>query len=190
MHPLDAQHSQHQKPMETRAVKEHSRQVKKWMDSFRAKYPRHSTNLSIEGWPDGNIASLLDLSKLNASQSRQKQWDLLSSKSSEILGTPRTASISLASQRYISRSRQSTQSTYRSTSPRASLDILDPRDSLDSLKLISTKSIEDSLKSYAAKRRHVLHEILVSETNYVSGVKTLSDVSFIFRLKRVLNMLI
>ena len=101
MHPLDAQHSQHQKPMETRAVKEHSRQVKKWMDSFRAKYPRHSTNLSIEGWPDGNMASLLDLSKLNASQSGQKQWDLLSSKSSEILGTPRTASISLASQRYI-----------------------------------------------------------------------------------------
>lgn len=164
-------------PTEIEATKGHSRQVKKWMDSLRAKTPRRLPRVSIEGWPDSDSVSYLDPLKLDINCSRQKDCDALSSKSSDILGTPKTASLSFASQSYVSISRRNTQSTHRSTSPRDSLDIAEARGSLDSIKLTTTVSIENSVKSRAAKRRYVLHEILVSETNYLLGLKILTDVS-------------
>lgn len=146
---------------------------KKWMDSFRLK-KHHSSSLTekyVEGWSelspvDCNSNNNNNLSPYHALQ--DQQWERLSGHSSQ-LGTVKTATLSIASQSVV-RSRGNTQST---TNRSANSD---PRMSIDSLRPTLSPPMDEGAQNRAIKRRQVLREIVTTETDYVLGLKALSDV--------------
>ena len=117
----------------------------------------------VEGWPtvDGN-----NLSPHQGSQ--EQQWEQLSGHSSQ-LGTVKTTSMSIASQSVV-RSRGTTQSTTNQSGNS------DTRTSVDSLRPTLSPTIDEAAHSRSIKRRHLLQEIVRTESDYVFGLKSLSDV--------------
>jgi hypothetical protein len=148
---------------------------KKWMDSFRSRrraVPR-IPEVYVEGWFD-ELSPVVNDSEISSSPPLQEQqWDRFSGGSSSILGTVKTASMSLATQSFATRSRANTHSSQQSDP----IPGFEMRRSLDSVRRTASLSMETAVRSRAGKRRHVLHEIFVSESNYVDGLQALSKVS-------------
>lgn len=152
---------------------------KKWMDSFRVK--RHQTlplsERFVEGWFDQSQADNNSNNNLFPNHAVQdQQWERLSGHSSQ-LGTVKTATMSIASQSVV-RSRGNTQSTTNQSAG------TDTRMSMDSMRTTLSPPLDEAAQSRALKRRQVLQEIVTTESDYVLGLKALSDVLSIFSTTR------
>lgn len=137
---------------------------KRWVNSLRTKKGRRPClEKYVEDWPtiDGN-----NLSPYQASQ--EQQWERLSGHSSQ-LGTVKTISMSIASQS-VMRSRGATQSTTNHSGNS------DSRTSADSLRPTLSPTIDEATHTRSIKRRQLLQEIVSTESDYVSGLKSLSNV--------------
>lgn len=150
---------------------------KRWMDSFRVK-KTHSASLPerfVEGWSEQSSVDCNNNSSLSPYHALQdQQWERLSGHSSQ-LGTVKTASLSIASQS-IARSRGHTQSTTNQSVGS------DHRMSLDSPRTSMTFQDDEQARIRAIKRREVLRELYITESDYVSGLKALSDVRQVPRI--------
>ena len=135
-----------------------TRPFKKWMDSFRGR--KHESPIYqkkyVEGWSD---------SSSHGSQGHQS-----SASDSSQLGTVKTTTASIGSQSLI-RSRTTIQST-RSHSMRS-----DVRHSGESSRPTSSQHADEAAETRATRRRHILQELLETESDYVLGLKALIGVS-------------
>jgi hypothetical protein len=121
---------------------------KKWMDSFKGRF--------VEGWSE------------TSSHGSQSQQSNVSDESQ--LGTVKTASTSIESQS-MARSRGNTRSA-------ANQSLLsDARDSDESPRPASSQYVDEAAEARAIKRRHILREMVVTESDYVLGLKALVGVS-------------
>ena len=137
---------------------------KRWVNSLRTKKGRRpGLEKYVEGWPtlDGNNPSPYQ-------GSQEQQWEQLSGHSSQ-LGTVKTTSMSITSQSVV-RSRGNTQSTTNHSGNS------DTRMSVDSLRPSLSHAVDDAAHSRSIKRRQLLQEIVNTESDYVSGLKSLSNV--------------
>lgn len=139
---------------------------KRFVNSLRTKKARRHPlpEKYVEGWPviDGSNT----LSPYHGIQ--DQQWERLSGHSSQ-LGTVKTASMSVPSQCGV-RSRGTTHSTTNQSSNS------DPRPSIDSLKPTQSATLDEAAHSRSIKRRQLLQEIVETESDYVSGLKSLTNV--------------
>ncbi|RMJ27051.1 hypothetical protein PHISP_02060 [Aspergillus sp. HF37] len=140
---------------------------KRWVNSLRKNWRPPLPEKCVEGWPDvgGNT-----LSPYHGTQ--DQQWESLSAYSSQ-LGTVKTTSMSIPSQRGV-RSRGTTAST---TNQSGNSDI---RTSIDSLKPTQSATLDEAAHSRSIKRRQLLQEIVDTESDYVFGLKSLSNVLSLF----------
>jgi len=158
---------------------------KKFIDYLRNKKPpRPQTRKYVEGWHDDPPTKPRDndsrdhsfdhvLSPYHAIQ--DQQWEQLSGYSSQ-LGTVKTNSLSAMSQSAV-RSRRTTQSTVnRSSSSEHRRSIERRSTDIEGLRPVRSPSIYDDVQRRAVKRRQVIQEILTSESDYVLGLKALTDV--------------
>ncbi|KAL1859928.1 hypothetical protein Plec18170_001875 [Paecilomyces lecythidis] len=170
------------KPESTIPPKSDSHPFKKWVDSFRLKRQTAArTPLKhVEGWTEepqrrDSDATLAEFPNLPDTQDHQ--WEQLSGHSS-VLETVKTASISITTQSLITRSRATTQSsTNQSGYPGSPRSNSENRASIDSLRLAPSNSpIDDAAWTRGIKRRQILHEILSTESEYVIGLKSLTEI--------------
>ncbi|KAJ9236300.1 hypothetical protein DTO166G5_4062 [Paecilomyces variotii] len=170
------------KPETTSTSKLNSHPFKKWVDSFRLKRQTAArTPLKhVEGWTEepqrrDSDATLAEFS--NIPDTQDQRWEQLSGHSS-VLETVKTASMSITTQSLITRSRATTQSsTNQSGHPASPRSNSEARTSIDSLRLApSNTSIDDAAWTRGIKRRQILHEILSTESEYVTGLKSLTDI--------------
>jgi hypothetical protein len=131
---------------------------KKWMDSFKGR--RHGSptfkRRFVEGWSE------------TSSHGSQSQQSNVSDESQ--LGTVKTASTSIESQS-MARSRGNTRNA-------ANQSLLsDVRDSDESPRPASSQYVDEAAEARAIKRRHILREMVVTESDYVLGLKALVGVS-------------
>ena len=144
---------------------------KKWMDSFRAKR-QNTLPLSerfVEGWIEPLPAERNGIDDLVSHHvAQEQQWERLSGHSSQ-LGTVKTATMSVASQSMF-RSRGNTRST---TNQSTGTEV---RMSIDSMRTTLSPPLDEATQNRSFKRRHVLLEIVTTESDYVLGLKVLSDV--------------
>lgn len=143
---------------------------RRWVRSFREKrdYPRQNCQRYVEGWPDvapnrGENSLSLSL----GSGTQELQWEAVSRHSSH-LGTVKTNTMSITSQS-VMRSRGATQSTTNQSTKS------DVRQSTESARPVSWVMDEEA-HNRAVKRRRALREIIVTESDYVLGLKALTDV--------------
>ncbi|OQE01778.1 hypothetical protein PENSOL_c003G02775 [Penicillium solitum] len=138
---------------------------KKWMDSFRGR--KHESPIYqkkyVEGWSD---------SSSHGSQGHQS-----SASDSSQLGTVKTTTASIGSQSLI-RSRTTIQST-RSQSMRS-----DVRYSGESSRPTSSQHADEAAETRATRRRHILQELVETESDYVLGLKALIGILTIFDTRR------
>lgn len=137
---------------------------KRWVNSLRSKKSqRRCLEKYVEDWPviDGN-----NLSPYQGTQ--DQQWERLSGHSSQ-LGTVKTVSMSIASPSVV-RSRGTTQSTTNNSGNS------DSRTSADSLRPILSLTVDEAAHSRSIKRRQILQEIVSTESDYIAGLKSLSNV--------------
>lgn len=141
-----------------------SHPFKKWMDSFRTRRmaPPTIPERHVPGW----FASAQN--EYAAPNPAGRRDSLLSGHSSQ-LGTVKTTTLSLTS-RSFGRSRGTTQSTAGQSS------LSDARFSADSSRPTSSQYFDDQAEIRANKRRQVLQEILITEADYVMGLKALTGV--------------
>ncbi|KAL1873349.1 hypothetical protein Plec18167_006399 [Paecilomyces lecythidis] len=170
------------KPESTIPPKSDSHPFKKWVDSFRLKRQTAArTPLKhVEGWTEepqrrDSDATLAEFPNLPDTQDHQ--WEQLSGHSS-VLETVKTASISITTQSLITRSRATTQSsTNQSGYPGSPRSNSENRASIDSLRPAPSNSpIDDAAWTRGIKRRQILHEILSTESEYVIGLKSLTEI--------------
>ncbi|KAL4913771.1 hypothetical protein BDW62DRAFT_220503 [Aspergillus aurantiobrunneus] len=140
---------------------------KRWVNSLRVK-KASGPQPHIEGWQDTLRGS--GDQKYLYHGSLEQQWEKLSGKSSH-LGTIKTATMSITSQSLI-RSRRTTQSTTNRSKS-------DFRGSIDSLRPALSTSIDEEAQNRAIKRRQVLQEIITTESDYIFGLKALTDLLLI-----------
>jgi hypothetical protein len=140
---------------------------KRWVNSFRAKKGYHFRQSSryVEGWSDTTQARN---NHLLCEGGQDLQWECLSGHSSN-LETVKTSTLSIASQSIV-RSRGTTQST---TNQSFSSDL---RGSIESLRPVLSFATDEEAQSRAIKRRKVLREIITTESDYVFGLKALTNV--------------
>ncbi|KAJ5522497.1 hypothetical protein N7527_006612 [Penicillium freii] len=142
-----------------------TRPFKKWMDSFRGR--KHESPIYqkkyVEGWSD---------SSSHGSQGHQS-----SASDSSQLGTVKTTTASIGSQSLI-RSRTTIQST-RSQSMRS-----DVRYSGESSRPNSSQHADEAAETRATRRRHILQELVETESDYVLGLKALIGILTIFDTRR------
>lgn len=131
---------------------------KKWMDSFRGR--RHESPVFqrryVEGWSD------------NSSDGSQGHQSSVSDSSH--LGAVQTTTASIGSQSLV-RSR----TTIQSGSNQSMLS--NARGSGDSPRPSLSPHVDEAAEMRATRRRHILQEILVTESDYVLGLKALIGVS-------------
>ena len=153
-----------------------SRPFKKWVDSFRSrKRVRPVPSVWVDGWPDEAPDTAA------SSPPSEHQWDQSSAGSSSILGTMKTTSLSMVTSS-VTRSRANTISSHQSVSFGSAKPNSDLRKSIDSVGVSRSLSLENATRTRAIRRRHLLHEIYASESNYVHGLQTLIKVSIRARL--------
>ncbi|GAD92955.1 hypothetical protein PVAR5_1554 [Paecilomyces variotii No. 5] len=178
----DEPSSSDDKPELTVTPKPESHPFKKWVDSFRLRRQTAArTPLKhVEGWTEepqrrDSDATLAEFPNLPDTQ--DQQWEQLSGHSS-VLETVKTASISITTQSLITRSRATTQSsTNQSGYPGSPRSHSETRASIDSLRLAPSNSpIDDAAWTRGIKRRQILHEILSTESEYVIGLKSLTEI--------------
>lgn len=164
------------------ASKSNSYPFKKWMDSFRLKKQTavRTPLKHVEGWTDeprGRDSDVTLSEFPTFPETQDQQWEQLSGHSS-VLETIKTASMSITSQSIATRSRATTQSsTNQSRYPGSPRSNSETRMSIDSLRLApSNTSIDDAAWARGIKRRQILHEILSTESDYVTGLKSLTEV--------------
>lgn len=145
---------------------------KKWMDSFRTRrrMPPTIPERYVEGWSDSSTTDFLMLLAAPSRGSIQDQFGERASQYSSQLGTVKTATMSIASQS-MARSRGTTQSTTTQSA------VSDMRISADSSRPTSSNCMDEAAELRATKRRQVLRELLVTEADYVQGLKALAGVS-------------
>lgn len=146
---------------------------RRWVKSFREKreYPQQNSQRYVEGWSDASsnrCENSLGLSIGNGAQ--ELQWEALSRHSSH-LGTVKTNTMSVTSQS-VMRSRGATQSTTNYSTKS------DMRQSTESARPVSW-IMDEEAHNRAVKRRRALREIIVTESDYVLGLKALTDVWFL-----------
>ncbi|OJJ49106.1 hypothetical protein ASPZODRAFT_157569 [Penicilliopsis zonata CBS 506.65] len=147
---------------------------KRWMSTFRSKRPVLSQTQErvVEGWPqDPETFGNRIIPPHNGFQ--EQQWEDMSGRSSSFLGTINTASISVATQSVI-RSRANTHST---TNQSTRSDI---RPSFDSLRPTLSIPLDDAAQNRSIQRRQVLNEILRTESEYVAGLRALTEILAMF----------
>lgn len=137
---------------------------KRLVNSLRAKRSRQPflQEKYVEGWPGDGSNGLSPYHVVH-----DQQWEQLSGYSSQ-LGTVKTSSMSIGSQSAV-RSRGTTQSTTNHSNS-------DPRTSIDSLKPTLSPGVDEAAHGRSMKRRQILQEIVDTESDYVSGLKSLSNV--------------
>ncbi|KAJ5505309.1 hypothetical protein N7453_004266 [Penicillium expansum] len=142
-----------------------SRPFKKWMDSFRGRKHESPTiqQRFVEGWSD---------SSSHGSQGHQS-----STSDSSQLGTVKTTTASIGSQSLI-RSRTTIQSA---TSHSIRSDV---RHSGDSSQPTSSQHADEAAETRATRRRHILQELVETESDYVLGLKALIGILTIFETRR------
>ncbi|KAJ5597321.1 hypothetical protein N7537_007405 [Penicillium hordei] len=142
-----------------------TRPFKKWIDSFRGR--KHESPIYqkkyVEGWSD---------SSSHGSQGHQS-----SASDSSQLGTVKTTTASIGSQSLI-RSRTTIQSA-RSQSIRS-----DVRYSGESSRPTSSQHADEAAETRATRRRHILQELVETESDYVLGLKALIGILTIFETRR------
>ncbi|KAG0160888.1 hypothetical protein PDIDSM_8420 [Penicillium digitatum] len=142
-----------------------SRPFKKWMDSFRGR--KHESPIFrrrfVEGWSD---------SSSHGSQGHQS-----SASDSSQLGTVKTTTASIGSQSLI-RSRTTIQSA---TNQSMQYDV---RHSGDSSRPTSSQHADEAAEIRATRRRHILQELVETESDYVLGLKALIGILTIFDTRR------
>ncbi|KAI2730180.1 hypothetical protein CBS147332_2032 [Penicillium roqueforti] len=149
----------------TLADKSTSRPFKKWIDSFRGRKHESPTcqRRYVEGWSD---------SSSHGSQGHQS-----SASDSSHLGTVKTTTASIGSQSLI-RSRTTIQSaTNQSTLSGA-------RHSGDSSRPSLSQHTDEAAETRATRRRHILQELVETESDYVLGLKALIGILTIFDTRR------
>ncbi|KAL2814914.1 hypothetical protein BDW59DRAFT_154110 [Aspergillus cavernicola] len=149
---------------------------KRWVNSLRPKktFPVCQPQRHVEGWSHTPRASCDNTHLSLHYGSQEQQWEQLSRTSSH-LGTVKTPSLSIASQaQSVVRSRRTTQSSTNTKSLKSGF-----RCSIDSLKPTSSISIDEEAQSRTIKRVQVLHEIVTTESDYVFGLKALTNLLMI-----------
>ncbi|KAI9040109.1 putative Rho guanyl nucleotide exchange factor [Aspergillus affinis] len=151
---------------------------RRWVKSFREKreYPGQKCQRYVEGWSDTSSSrceNSLSLSTGNGAQ--ELQWEAMSRHSSH-LGTVKTNTMSITSQS-VMRSRGATQST---TNYSAKSDM---RQSTESARPVSW-IMDEEAHNRAVKRRRALREIIVTESDYVLGLKALTDILLLFSARQ------
>ncbi|KAL2845661.1 hypothetical protein BJY01DRAFT_247592 [Aspergillus pseudoustus] len=139
---------------------------RRWVNSLRPKKTHPVSQRYIEGWQFSPRGSCDD-KYLSPHYGSQEQWEKLSGNSSH-LGTMKTTTVSLTSQSVV-RSRRNTQST---TNRSMKSDL---RASVDSLRPVLSTSIDEEAQSRAIRRRQVLQEIVTTESDYIFGLKALTN---------------
>ncbi|THC97187.1 hypothetical protein EYZ11_003352 [Aspergillus tanneri] len=147
---------------------------KRWVRSLRAKkgsryqqYQRY-----VEGWSDispNRYENTLNLSFGSGTQ--DQQWESFSAHSSH-LSTVKTSTLSIASQSIV-RSRGTTQSTANQSigsENRASTESSRP----------ASSHIDTDAQNRAIRRLQALRELITTESDYVFGLKALTDVLLLF----------
>ncbi|CAG8905763.1 unnamed protein product [Penicillium egyptiacum] len=142
------------------------RPFKKWMDSFRGR--KHESSASsqrryVDGWSD---------SSSHGSQGHQS-----TASDSSHLGTVKTTTASIGSQSLI-RSRTTIQSTTNQST------LSDARHSGDSSRPTSSHQADEAAETRATRRRHILQELVETESDYVLGLKALIGILTIFDTRR------
>jgi len=145
---------------------------KKWMDSFRTRKHDSPTyqRRYVEGWSDGSSHVSQD-----GSQGQQSSMS-----DSSQLGTVKTASTSIASQSLM----RSRTTMHDGTPPSVASD---SSNSGDTPRPSSSHHIDLAVDTRATKRRHILQEIVTTESDYVLGLKALVGVSHL-QTMRLLSM--
>lgn len=138
---------------------------KRLVNSFRTKKARRPLlqEKYVEGWPEADNNTLSPYHGVQDQQSEK-----LSGHSSQ-LGTVKTASMSIPSQSGVRSSGTTNSTTNRSGSS-------DPRTSIDSLKPTHSAILDEVAHGRSLRRRQLLQEIVDTEFDYVSGLKSLSNV--------------
>lgn len=157
-----------------------SRLFKRWMDSIRWKKASIGAlpERYVAGWPSEGSSDDAQLKKYNTfPRIRQGRRNKLSSASSSLLQTVKSASMSATSFSVISKTQKNTQcSTQRSACHSSGFSGSDVRMSIDSNVLTSTFTLDEAAWNRATKRRQLLREIHITEASYVTGLKALANV--------------
>lgn len=136
----------------------------KWVDSLRLKKRGYQPETYVDGWFDGPS---VDRDDIASTLSNKRPWDQVSGGTASILGTMKTASMSVPP----SSAPRSRTNTITSNGMAVS------RQSMESTRSSIYDAMTQASKVMAIRRRHVLREIYTSEVNYVDGLRTVVQVS-------------
>ncbi|KAL3490137.1 hypothetical protein BJX62DRAFT_238429 [Aspergillus germanicus] len=139
---------------------------RRWVNSLRPKKTSPVSQRYIEGWQFSPRGSY-DNTYLSPHYGSQEQWEKQSGNSSH-LGTMKTTTVSVTSQSVV-RSRRNTQST---TNRSVKSDM---RTSVDSMRPVLSTLIDEEAQNRALRRRQVLQEIITTESDYIFGLKALTN---------------
>lgn len=150
---------------------------KKWLKSMKSRKNTFTgPQRYVYGWPENEA---LDESYNMFRKHDYDRPETSSIASSSILRAVKTASVSFTSFSSVNRLHTSTRTSTRqsgchSSGPSGS----DARASMDSNALSSALSLDESAWNRAVQRRQIIREILETETTYVAGLKSLTDVRY------------
>jgi hypothetical protein len=136
----------------------------RWVESLRLRRRDYRPAPFVNGWHDGPSVGNEDVL---SSPWDNRPWDQVSGRSSSILGTVKTTSMSIPPSS-APRSRANTV---------ASSSIVPSRQSIESTHSTIYDAMTHASRLMAIKCRHVLREIYSSEENYVNGLQTILQVS-------------
>ncbi|EEP78643.1 predicted protein [Uncinocarpus reesii 1704] len=143
-----------------------------WIKTVRGSKPNlvQGPSRYVADWPEDED---LDDSSHTVPQERLNRDDASIVSSSSFLHSVKTASMSLASLSIVNRRRSNTQTSshHRSSTFSGS----DPRRSIDSNKLGSTLSLDESAWTFAIQRFQIIQELIDTEASYISTLKNLSQ---------------
>jgi hypothetical protein len=134
---------------------------KKWVDSFRGRKHDSSGRRKVVDWSD---------SSSRGSSSHGSQGQQSNTSDSSQLGTVKTATASIASQSLF----RSRTTIHSATNQSLRSDV---RHSGDSSRPSSSHQADEAAETRSTKRRHILQELVETESDYVHGLKALIGVS-------------
>lgn len=138
----------------------------KWVDSLRLKKRGYQPGSYVDGWFDGPS---VDRDDIASTLGNKRPWDQVSGGTASILGTMKTASLSVPP----SSAPRSRTNTITSNNMAVS------RQSMESTRSSIYDAMTQASKVMAIRRRHVLREIYSSEAHYVDGLQTVVQVSLL-----------
>lgn len=137
----------------------------KWVDSLRLRKRGCQPGTYVDGWFDGPSVDREDIA---STLSSKRPWDQVSGGTASILGTMKTASMSVPP----SSAPRSRTNTITSNSMAIS------RQSMESTRSSIYDAMTQASRVLAIRRRHVLREIYSSEAHYVDGLQAVLQASF------------